>query len=246
MASVYPYAPVPAFMGLDAHFTIYVLRALAAANASNVGPVLVIGDSIINQVPESFTACGYPVLRFAVNGMRVHDIIPWVDRIMSVQPSVVVFALGKNDMGAPGSMDVGLGQRWYWVQDFFWAVAYIMIAAHNNGRPIKPVIMTVLPTERAAPYPWNNPELLGWYNQYLAQVAEAFGCDVVDFGATYPGIPPIVTDGPYLTPGFTWTGDGIYVHPVGANNARMWRYIQLAVKKGLKQAGLPMLASDSP
>jgi hypothetical protein len=234
-------------MGLDAAYTIYAMRALAPQPTASIGgPVLIIGDSIINQVPESYSACGYPVLKFAVNGMRVHDIIPWIDRLMDFKPSVVVLALGKNDMGAPGSMDVGLGQRWYWVQDYFWTVAYIIAASKANGRPLKPILMTILPTERAAPYPWNNLELLGWYNQYLAQVAEAFGCDVVDFAATYPGIPRIVTDGPYLTPGFTWPYDGIYIHPMGANTAKMWRYIQLAVKKGLSQAGMPLLASDSP
>jgi hypothetical protein len=245
MASVYPYSPVPPFMDLTAQEIIFALRAMCPGSGSpDPGSILVIGDSLINNVYEPYSACGYNVLRFAVNGMRAHDIVPWIDRIMdAARPQVVVLALGKNDMGSPGGLDTGLGQRWYFEQDYWAIVQYIIARASSNGRPLKPVLMTVLPTERCAPPPWNNPELLDWYNAYIKAVGVAFGCEVVDFAATYPGIAPIVTDGPYLPPGFTWAGDGIYVHPVGRSNPLMWAYVQLAIEKGLAQAGLPTCAT---
>ena len=225
-------------MDLTAPNIIFSLRAICpgvSVPGSDAGPVLVIGDSIVNQVPEAYSACGYNVLRFAVNGMRGHDVIPFLGSILAKsQPSVVVVALGKNDQGTVA----GTGLDTFW-----WIVKYIVNITAAQGRPLKPVLMTVLPTERAAPAPWNNPPMLQWYSDYIKAVGVAFGCDVVDFAATYPGIAPIVTDGPYLTPGFTWTGDGIYVHPVGPSNPLMWAYVQLAIEKGLSQAGLPMCAA---
>lgn len=242
----FPYPNTVPLMDLTAPKIIFSLRALCPGICTpGAGPILVIGDSIVNQVYEPYSAHGYNVLRFAVNGMRGHDVIPYLGDILAdSQPSVVVVALGKNDQGTvPGTgIDTGNGLRWYWQQDFWWIVQYIIDITAAQGRPVKPVLMTVLPTERAAPAPWNNPDLLQWFSDYIKATASAQGCQVVDFSApagTYPGIAPIVTDGPYLTPGFTWAGDGIYVHPVGGNNTLYWAYIQHAISLGLAQVGLP-------
>ena len=123
----FPYPNTVPLMDLTAPNIIFSLRAICpgvSVPGSGVGPVLVIGDSI-NQLPEADSACGYNVLRFAVNGMRGHDIIPFLGLILAeAQPSVVVVALGKNDQGtvAGTGLDTGLGQYWYWQQDFWWIV----------------------------------------------------------------------------------------------------------------------------
>jgi len=75
--SNYPYPNPPPAMDLTAPNTIFSLRALSPGmGIPDPGSILIIGDSIINQVPEPYSACGYNVLRFAVNGMRVHDSSP--------------------------------------------------------------------------------------------------------------------------------------------------------------------------
>jgi lysophospholipase L1-like esterase len=241
----YPYPNTVPNMDLSAPNAIFHARAASPGVAlPGEGPVLVIGDSLCNQLPESYSAHGRNVLRYAVNGMRGHDVIPSLGLILEwAQPSVVVVVLGKNDQGTtPGTgLDTGLGQYWYWQQDYWWIVKYIVDITAAQGRPVLPVLMTILPCESTAPAPWNNPPLFQWYSAYVQSVGSAQGCQVVDFAApagTYPGVAAI-TNPTYVVPGFT--SDGI--HPTGASQALFWAYIQHAIGLGLTQAGLPLLTT---
>ena len=95
----FPYPNTVPLMDLTAPNIIFSLRAICpGVSVAGSGPVLVIGDSIVNQVPEAYSACGYNVLKFAVNGMRGHDIIPFLGLILAEsQPSVVVTGRPANE-----------------------------------------------------------------------------------------------------------------------------------------------------
>lgn len=241
-------AQTPPLMDVSAFVTIAALQASnPGSGASGAGTILVIGDSITNQIFHGYSACGYSPLFFGINGLEMHDLAPQsvVDAIINAtRPMVVVIALGKNDM-ADGRAGAGYPN---WQQDAWYLPYYVQTRTGVLlGRTVKPVLMTVLPSERVAPAPWNNTTKLAQYNGYLVSnppaagnnVATVQGLSFVDFANPPAGVTPIVTDGPFLTPGFTWSGDGLYIHPIGASTALLWQYYAAAIKAGLAQIGLP-------
>lgn len=204
------------------------------------GSLLVVWDSIGVQTPPFYSACGYNLLWFAADGMKLHDIIPRINEIVAAaRPRVIVLALGKNDAGnLPLSV---------WQQDAFWAPVYFEDATNSVlGTTVKPVLLDIMPPERPAPAPWGDLSLLAAFNGYLisnppaagSNVAAAFGLNFIDFSNPPPGVSAIATDGGYLTPGFTYPGDGLYIHPIGSGITRMWPYVQAAVAQGLAQIGV--------
>lgn len=261
-AQTLPYSPYPSHMDISPFVQIWSLQALnpgagACKSYTNnsrctkgQGTILILGDSITNQIYHAYSACGYNVFFAGVNGAEAHDFLPHVNAIVSATlPEVIVVALGKNDMTDPNL------SYWNWQQDYFWLVDDLESATQTyEGRTIRPVLMSILPPERSAPAPWNNPGLLAEYNGYIdsntpAQgnnVAAVMGSPFVDYSNPPAGVTPIVTDGPYLTPGFTYPGDGLYIHPVGSNNAILWQYYQAAISAGLAEIGVTCNATPPP
>lgn len=236
-AQSYPYAnPYPPM-----DITAEVISLQIRATAPGFGDVLAIGDSIKHQMPDSYSACGHNVETFALDGLKLHDVLPRINEIIAAaKPKVVVLALGKNDMaGLP---------FWVWQQDDFYVPLYIKQAG------ISPVLLTILPPERRAPQPWGDLSLLAAFNGYMvsnpaaagSNVAAALGLHFVDFSNPPAGIAPIATDGGYLSPGFTTASDGLYIHPVGAAIGAIWPFYRAAVALGLSQIGLPCADTAPP
>lgn len=193
------------------------------------GSILIIGDSITNQLPQSYSASGQNLLFFSVNGMSAHDVIPQAENLVAMsRPRVIVIALGKNDTLIDPNFP-------YFQQDYYYLIQYFINACTAGGMAVNPVLMTILPPERPAPSPWSDLTKLAQYNQYIKDCATRFSLNCVDFAAAYSGIDPIVTDGPYLMAGFTNPADGLYIHPIGSANAKLWAYYRKAVGLGLDQ-----------
>lgn len=189
------------------------------------GSVLVIGDSITNQVFPGYRFGDVAPLVFAVNGMQVHDVLPRIDEIVRKSlPRAIIVALGKNDMAHQSVMTFR--------DDYTAMVSQLMASTTAQGRLVKPVLMTILPPERRSPMPWGDMAKLAQFNGIICNVGVSRGLPVVDFAKTYPGIAPIVTDSPYLPPGFTSPDDGLYIHPVGSSNVPLWAYYDLAYRCG--------------
>ena len=64
-------------------------------------PIVILGDSITEMArfPESIE--GYPVVNAGIGGATIHDFLSLSPRLLDgVTPSVIVVALGANDVGS--------------------------------------------------------------------------------------------------------------------------------------------------
>jgi len=74
---------------------------IRAALAGLDRPIVILGDSITEMArfPESIE--GYPVVNAGIGGATIHDFLSLSTRILDeVTPSVIVVALGANDVGS--------------------------------------------------------------------------------------------------------------------------------------------------
>jgi lysophospholipase L1-like esterase len=204
-----PYTPYGPVMDLSALLQILTFRQKCPGVGA--GRALLIGDSITNQLYYP-TANGDWVLNFGVNGARAHDMLPVASQIISIaQPVDVVLAIGTNDLADPTLT------YWNWQQDYFDLALSIVQAG------VRPVLMTILPTEASLTSgplaAHNDPAKLAEYNQYIKDTGTTLGLAVQDAAAALAG-----PDG-YLPQGST--ADGL--HPLGALNKPLWAQFTAAL-----------------
>jgi len=223
-------------MDLTQDLTIFAMRAVCPGVGTcnsytpstgcvrGPGSVLVIGDSITNQVFPGYRFGDVAPLVFAVNGMQVHDVLPRIDEIVRKSlPRTVIVALGKNDMAHQTATTFRA--------DYEAMVSQIVASTGAQGRRVLPTLLTILPPERRSPTPWGDMAKLATFNGIICNVGISRGLKIVDFGRTYPGMAPLATDGLYLPPGFTSPDDGLYIHPVGSANVPLWAYYEYAYRR---------------
>ena len=212
---------VPAPMDLTARLNI--LTARIADPGIGQGRVMVIGDSQVENLAYD-EACGEPVVMFGVSGMRAHDLIQGppgyqnslISEIVQIaKPSVVVIALGINDLARDGYNQ--------WVQDWF----YVPLYFKQLSVPV--VLLNIAPTEATVSPPlqaWNNPSLLAAFNMYTTQVGIVENIPVVDLAIT------LAPTG-YLPPGSTFDG----LHFKGQEAKLFWDQIVSAITIGRQKIG---------